>query len=487
MEDVRVSRLIKSLYFFLYAGFGVLSPYFAIFIESRGLSKPQIGILSMIPNIFCVLLGAPLSMIADAWKAPLQMIMASIILGVLLTLCIFWFGWSFSSFALFVTVGAIVRAPLTSLVDSFTIGRLQNASEFGSYRLWGAASFGLSSLLGGLLLTPRQGGDPAKSEASAQGFDWIFYLNATFTLLAVIVVMRLAAAAPSSPSNFTQLPSSSQHSTAEELEGNPVSKPVPPPSASSSSNTVFVLRSILATFRSNPRIASFAFVVFVSGIGDGVIEAFLFIRLKELGASGLLLGLARLQTCVAEVPAFILAGKLYNSIGVWKTLSVTQVAYVVRFACYALLVKNYLWLILLVELLNGLTFAVTWQASCQYAAEVAPPGTEATMQSLIEGLHWGLGSGLGALIAGYVYHWAGAVPLFAASSFLCCLSFLCSFITGLCDNTPIKGGDTKTPVVVVESPLNTINKFSIVGEEEEEQEVDGEEMHVEMVISPQSK
>lgn len=483
MEDVRVSRLIKSVYFFLYAGFGVLSPYFAIFIESRGLSKPQIGILSMIPNIFCVLLGAPLSMVADAWKCPLQMIMLSIVLSIVLTLCIFWFGYSFASFALLVIVGAIVRAPLTSLVDSFTIGRLQNASEFGNYRLWGAASFGLSSLLGGLLLTPRQGGDPTKSEASAQGFDWIFYLNATFTLLAVLVVMRLAAATPSQ-SNFTQLPSSSQHSAAEEVEEKLASKPLPAPPVSSSSNTVSVLRSILATFRSNPRIASFAFVVFVSGIGDGVIEAFLFIRLKELGASGLLLGLARLQTCVAEVPAFILAGKLYNLIGVWRTLSVTQVAYVIRFACYALLVKRYLWLILLVELLNGLTFAVTWQASCQYAAEVAPPGTEATMQSLIEGLHWGLGSGLGALIAGYVYHWAGAVPLFAASSLLCCLSFLCSFITGFFESTPSKGEDAINPEVV-ESPLN---KFSIVGEEEEEQEeVDGE-IQIEMVInnSPQS-
>jgi hypothetical protein len=45
------------------------------------------------------------------------------------------------------------------------------------------------------------------------------------------------------------------------------------------------------------------------GIGSGVIDVFLILRLKQLGASGIVMGVARFITCAAEVPMFQIAGE----------------------------------------------------------------------------------------------------------------------------------------------------------------------------------
>lgn len=66
--SINISRLFSSmtslfrfklLYFVQFAGYGMLSPYIPIFYESLGISKYEIGILSMLPTI-CTFLVAPI-------------------------------------------------------------------------------------------------------------------------------------------------------------------------------------------------------------------------------------------------------------------------------------------------------------------------------------------------------------------------------------------------------------------------------------------
>jgi hypothetical protein len=53
-----------------------------------------------------------------------------------------------------------------------------------------------------------------------------------------------------------------------------------------------------------------------------------------------------------------------------------------------------------------------WNVACVYANDKAPKDIAATFQSLVDGIHWGLGSGLGSLLGGYYYEVYGAVDLF---------------------------------------------------------------------------
>ena len=43
----------------------------------------------------------------------------------------------------------------------------------------------------------------------------------------------------------------------------------------------------------------------------------------------------RFLTCAAEVPMFQIAGKLQKQFGTWNVLTVTQIAFVIRFTYYA--------------------------------------------------------------------------------------------------------------------------------------------------------
>ena len=45
----------------------------------------------------------------------------------------------------------------------------------------------------------------------------------------------------------------------------------------------------------HPDVIYFIAIVFLSGVGDGVIDAFLFLRLKELGGSGKVIDI---YTCI---------------------------------------------------------------------------------------------------------------------------------------------------------------------------------------------
>ena len=121
---------------------------------------------------------------------------------------------------------------------------------------------------------------------------------------------------------------------------------------------------------------------------------------------------------------FQVAGKLQKRYGTWAVLAVTQVAYVVRFVYYSRLTEP--WAVLPCEVLHGLTFATMWTVSTTYANEIAPPGCHGTMQAILEGLHLGFGSGVGALAGGFGYDLYGAVGLFQLSALLSCGSTLLS-------------------------------------------------------------
>ena len=150
---------------------------------------------------------------------------------------------------------------------------------------------------------------------------------------------------------------------------------------------------------------------------------------------------------------------------------VTQTAFVIRFAGYLFLTRKFVWAVVFLESLNGFTFALTWQASCSYAGEIAPKGAESTMQSLLESVHWGAGSGLGALGAGFIYHLFGAQILFSIAACLCVLSLIISICGAILLKKSVENDETigsdKTRNLPERTNSITETKFSIINDEEE--------------------
>eukprot|EP01038_Epipyxis_sp_PR26KG_P013484 gene13484-18092_t len=409
----------KLLYFFLFSGYGILFPYFPVFYESLLMSKAQIGLLCMIPNFTNFLIGPIFSILCDTWNAHCELIISSLIVSTAFTyggLYIESFNWMLVN----VLIGSSIRAPITSQIDALVISSLTEKNNYGSMRLWGAISYGIFSFVGGIL-TSKPATEPIHTQNNTEAqdqFRYSFFLNSIFSFIAGFIILYLV--------QFHSL--QHQHNITDvQPKDNNLGESTNDSDIETSENHEInqkksVVHDLFLVFYSNPLVLIFAIVIFLSGIGSGIIDSFLFLRLKELGGSGLVMGVSRFITCAAEVPMFQIAGKLQKKYGTWLVLTITQIAFIIRFTYYSNLTTP--WAVLPCEILHGLTFATMWSVACTYANEISPPSCHSTMQAILESLHWGFGSGMGALIGGFAYDSFGAVRLFQASAIMSTFSTL---------------------------------------------------------------
>jgi MFS family permease len=160
----------------------------------------------------------------------------------------------------------------------------------------------------------------------------------------------------------------------------------------------------LRTLFSDIYVLTFMFIAFLMGIGNGFV-GYLFLLLTDLGANGTLLGLCLLVNCVGEVPLFYYSGAIIKKMGVTMSFNLAMAAYVIRLGAYALLPwYPTLWIVLPVELLQGLTFGLAYSAGTVHCRRIAPRYLRSTVQSIFSGLYTGIGAGIGGLAGGMIYN-----------------------------------------------------------------------------------
>jgi predicted MFS family arabinose efflux permease len=408
----------KLLYFLIFGGLGVLFPYLPVYYESLSFSKAQIGVLCMIPN-FCSFLTAPLlSILGDIFQAHYELIIVSLISSTI-TMLLMLPVKNYGVLSALTFVASVLRAPLTPQVDALVISSIANKLIYGKIQLWGAVSFGIFSLCGGWITDADSSSNSLKNAAS---FRLVFYSHGIIFFLAGFLLIYLV-----NRKELHRFVTKFEEKTVKKTEHSPLIEAgtTQKPSQESSSSPPGILSSLKKVFTTDQKaVIVFSLVVFFSGFGAGVIDSFLFIRLAQLGGSGLVMGVSRFITCAAEVPMFQIAGSLQEKFGIWPVLAATQFAFVLRFLYYSWLTTT--WYVLPCELLHGLTFATMWSVSCAYANKISPPECHSTLQTLLKGLHWGLGSGMGALIGGFAYDSYGAVKLFLFCALLSVFSLILS-------------------------------------------------------------
>lgn len=370
------SLKFKLLYFFMYGGLGVLAPYVPVFFERLQMSKSQIGFLLMIPSVSSFIFAPPWSMLSDRLNLRCEVMFFALVTSQIMTFSMYFFD-AFLSMSLIVMIGSVLKAPLTSLLDSLVIESLVDKTRYGSLRLWGAVSFALTSFLGGAIIAAF-GGD---TDNDVHPFLYVFGLHALFGGLTGLIIFSILLRARHDKTievrrlEKLNLEQNDFCDVGDDVktdrEGIPCEEVVVTENKSSGASLISVLTSELS-------VGIFLVVVFCSGLGSGVIDGFLFLRLKSLGGSGLVMGVSRAITCIAEVPCFHISGMLQKKLGTWRLLALTQAAFVIRFAYYSLLTEP--WAVLPCEVLHGFTFAIMWSTACTYADEIAPRRIHSTIQ-----------------------------------------------------------------------------------------------------------
>ena len=352
----------KAFYFLYFGAFAALIPFLVLYYEQLGFTGQQIGILSAISPLM-MLVSAPLwGMIADVTKRH-KLVLTSLIALAIISGLILYTGKTFPSLVLLFSAFAFFVSPIVALGDTVVMSFLGNQkSDYGRLRVWGAVGWGLSAPIAGIF-TERF------------GITWAFYIYALLMLLCLFSSTRLS---------FSGL--SQKERGGEEDKG-----------------------SSLLEFLT-PDWLFFLAAVFVAGIGLSISGSFVYLRLSELLATGLIVGLSLTIATLSELPLTFYGKQLLNRFSTWQLVFAALIIVGIRLILYGF--ATIPGQILLIQLLHGFCFSILWIAGIAYVDKHAPEGKSATAQGLFGAILFGLGSAAGGLAGGYFYDSLGAASMF---------------------------------------------------------------------------
>uniref|UniRef100_T1JC78 E3 ubiquitin-protein ligase parkin n=1 Tax=Strigamia maritima TaxID=126957 RepID=T1JC78_STRMM len=251
-------------------------------------------------------------------------------------------------------------------------------SQFGKQKIFGSLGYGLSFIIGGVL------NQYLVTDAEGFQYDYSFYIFGLSMLLASVAICWFTV------------------------------QPQPRPSR--------IIHDISLVF-TKPRNCFLFVSIFFMGTFRGFLSTYTFWYLSELGASPLILGLAKgCQALIGEIPCLFISGWLIKKLDHYNVFSFVFAIQTVGFCVYALM--DNVMLVFLTEILNGIIIGFFLPAATSYCALVAPPGTSTTLQGIFFAVYKGAGRVMGNLCGGFMYSAFGGRTtylMFAVLSFACLL------------------------------------------------------------------
>ncbi len=347
-----------SFYFFFFAGIAFVSPFLVLYYQELGFSGTQIGLLTGVSPLLTFFSATLWTGFADRTGRH-RLLMSLALLSVVVTLIIFPLLRVFAPILVISMLFSVFWAPVSPFADSATMFMIAEEKEsYSRIRLGGTIGFGLAAPLAGILV-------------QNQGIKMAFWGCAVLFFLSFLVSQKLA------------------HGEVEEK--NPAA------------GKVWVLLR-------NPRWLLFLIVAFTGGAAMSVTNNYLFPYLKEMGASESTMGLALMIGVIAEIPILFFGNQLIKRLKPFGLLMLSVAVTGLRLLLFASTDQPNL--VLVFQILNGLTFAVLWVAGVSYAAENAPKGMRTSAQGLFSATVMGFGTAAGGFIGGPLLESVGGRGLF---------------------------------------------------------------------------
>jgi len=333
-------------YFFFFAAYAALLPYLVLYFGELGLSGRQIGILTALPPLV-TLISAPLwTGVADATHRHRSVLSLSLFISILAALAeanvtSYW------ALLPIIVVFAFALAPASPLADSATMNMLAGEEEqYGRVRVGGSFGWGIASLIAGIVLDQT-------------GLRLSFYMYAVFMLVTMLVGFKLVFA---------------------------------------KAQTQISMRRGISSLLAKPRWILFLSMAFIGGIGLASINTYMFYYMGELGSSKTLMGIAMVISTLSEIPALFFSNRLIVRFKAHGLMILGLLLTGIRLLLFAAL--NQPMSLVVIQLLQGLTFPIIWVAGVTYANENAPLEMSATAQGLFGSMLMGFGAAAGNLLGG---------------------------------------------------------------------------------------
>ncbi len=348
MSALSLSVRFATFYGALFFVVGVLLPFWPIWLQGRGLSPEQIGVVLAVGPWLRILVDPVVTRVADRVGQGRRIIVIAAGFSVL-TFAGFGLAGSFWAILLIMFVYAPAFHVLIPLGDAQTMAAVRrHGLDYGRIRLWGSLAFIAAALGVGELLTGR---DP--------DLIWLVALVSLGVVFATTLALREQSA----------------------LRGH--------------AGWPDILRYL--------RTRSFLLFILAASLvqaSHAVLNGFSGIHWKAAGYSELAVGLFWGGGVLAEVLLFSMSGAVVAHLGARRLLLIGAGTALVRWIILAQ-TTDLSWLVV-AQLMHGITFGATYLATMHYISDTAPEGMKTTAQGAYASIT-GLVMGLALIASGDLY------------------------------------------------------------------------------------
>ena len=354
---------LSGYYFFYFAFIGVFSPYFGFYLQSLSFSAWDIGLLMSQMQLMRLMGPYLWSALADRLAQRVTIIRLAALIS-LIGFASFFFVRSFSAILLAMALLSFFWSAALPLVETVTFDHLRDQpARYSRIRLWGSIGFIIAVLGTGALL----------DDWPLPSLLWVIIATLSGILLCAVLI-------PEAPVH--------RHS-----EGHPP----------------------IGEILRKPHVRALFAACFAMSAAHGALYIFYSIHLSTNGYSKSVVGGLWSLGVVAEIGVFFFMSQLMRRFGLRSILLASFGAAVLRFLMIAWCVDTLLVLVL-AQLLHGMTFGAYHAASIAAVNRWFPGRCQARGQALYSSLSFGAGGLLGGLISGWMWDSAGAAATFTLSA-----------------------------------------------------------------------
>ena len=163
---------------------------------------------------------------------------------------------------------------------------------------------------------------------------------------------------------------------------------------------------------------------------------------EDLNASNFLCGVSVLITVMFEIPLFYFSKFIMKRVSLHSMNVIAAIAYCFRVVTYTLINPDSQWMLLSVEPLHGVTFALHKLSCLHYISSIAPTGLEASAQSVLSVVQ-SLGSATGVLCSGVIIDRFGSDVLYRSAATLIMIATAVYYYFAVFTSTTIPSGSSK--------------------------------------------
>lgn len=346
----RMFSYIKAFNFFSYGAIAIYSTFFALYLQSIGLSTLEIGALMAGGPIVSIIANPLWGYLSDR-LGNIKRILIIMLIGNLLMMQLVFLVESYTLIYTCMTVFFFFQMPLFSQSNSLILNSIEGTRhKFGAFRLWGSLGYAVLAVVAG----------PVIGQIGIQQL-WIVYS------LMMLIAIGLAFTLP-------------RGATA-----------TGPGSGRGNYRSMFRNRTFLL----------FLLITLVVSIPNSMNSTFVGLYIAELGGNTRLIGWSAFLASIFEIPVFLLLDRYLKKNVRTMVLCLTVVSLLYTLRWLLMSGVDNATQIIFIQMIHCLTFGAFYYIGTQLTALIIPTEFRASGQA-VYALTWG---GLSGIAAGFIGGW----------------------------------------------------------------------------------